>query len=229
MKKDKQLDAIKLRKEGFSVGKISQLLSVSKSSVSRWVKNIELSEEHRSKLKQNIVSNGKNVGKRNIEKAREQRLRNLERQRRQYQKSGRILYRTIDDREFGIGCSLYWAEGSKDRNVVALANSDPDLLKFFVRFLRKYFDVNDSEFSLYCRYYTDLVREGEPEEYWAEILGLPKTCLRKSTVDYYVKEGKTKGKLKYGVCSVRVCSTEKVQMIYGAIKEMADINDDRWL
>ena len=45
MKKDKKEEAIKLRKEGLSLNKISEELKVAKSSVSLWVRNVELSEQ----------------------------------------------------------------------------------------------------------------------------------------------------------------------------------------
>ena len=33
---------------------------------------------------------------------------------------------------------LYWAEGSKRRNCVEFTNSDPDMMRRFVKFLRRY-------------------------------------------------------------------------------------------
>jgi len=35
------------------------------------------------------------------------------------------------------GSMLYWAEGDKARNQARLSNSDPELLRFFVDFLRR--------------------------------------------------------------------------------------------
>jgi len=45
---------------------------------------------------------------------------------------------------------LYWAEGDKRRNTVARANSDPELLVVFARFLRQHFGVPDDAFRVYC-------------------------------------------------------------------------------
>ena len=39
------------------------------------------------------------------------------------------------------GCMLYWAEGAKDRNQIRFTNSDPEMARFFVRFLRTYFNL----------------------------------------------------------------------------------------
>jgi len=54
MKKELKKRARKLRKEGESVGKISKILQVSKGSVSLWVRDIELTEEQKEKLKDNL-------------------------------------------------------------------------------------------------------------------------------------------------------------------------------
>jgi len=51
----------------------------------------------------------------------------------------------------GIGCMLFWAEGSRTVNSVELTNSDPALLRLFARFLRRYFDVPDDKFRVWCK------------------------------------------------------------------------------
>jgi hypothetical protein len=38
---------------------------------------------------------------------------------------------------------LYWAEGSRERNAIKFTNSDPEMLRFFMRFLRLSFAVPD--------------------------------------------------------------------------------------
>jgi hypothetical protein len=47
------------------------------------------------------------------------------------------------DPEFAAGCMLYWAEGSKTHNVARLSNSDPEVVRFLVNFLRRHFAVDD--------------------------------------------------------------------------------------
>jgi hypothetical protein len=43
---------------------------------------------------------------------------------------------------------LYWAEGSKTRNVAALTNSDPEVLRLYLRFLRECHSVADEKVAL---------------------------------------------------------------------------------
>ena len=83
---------------------------------------------------------------------------------------------------------LYWAEGSKTRNVAQITNSDPEVVRFFVEFLRQYFVLPDDRFSVTCNLFADhLARQGEVEHFWLETLRLPPSSLRKSIVNVYSK------------------------------------------
>jgi len=64
---------------------------------------------------------------------------------------------------------LYWAEGSKSRNMVQFVNSDPAVVRFFVEFLRRYYDVSDEAFRIDCNLFADHVeRQREIERFWLE-------------------------------------------------------------
>jgi len=63
---------------------------------------------------------------------------------------------------------LYWAEGSKGRNTVALSNSDPEVLRFFVSFLRAYFRIPNTRVRVTCNLFADHVeRQREVEQFLA--------------------------------------------------------------
>ncbi|HYZ18694.1 MAG TPA: hypothetical protein VE615_04055 [Gaiellaceae bacterium] len=127
---------------------------------------------------------------------------------------------------------LHWAEGSKHRNAVIFVNSDPAMVAFFARFLRSCFEVPDGRFRITCNLFADHVeRRREIEQYWLDLLGLPRTCLRESTVNVYSKYSKKKrrNKLPYGTCRIAVHDTRIVQHIYGAIQEYAGFEREEWL
>jgi hypothetical protein len=127
---------------------------------------------------------------------------------------------------------LFWAEGDKHRNGVRFANSDPELLRVFVRFLRECFEADDSRISLTCNLFADhMERQREVEDFWLKTLGLPRSCLRRSIVNVYSKysQKKRKNKLPYGTCKVAYNDTRTVQSIYGAIQEYAGFNRPEWL
>ena len=147
------------------------------------------------------------------------------------QEEGRSLAQNRDAR-FVAGCMLFWAEGARKRNKVCFVNSDPEMVRFFVCFLKTYWNLRDEDFHLSCNLFADhLDRQHEVERFWLDIAELPETCLRRSTVNRYSKYSKKKrrNKLPYGTCRVEVCRTRVVQSIYGAIQEIGGFTREAWL
>jgi hypothetical protein len=127
---------------------------------------------------------------------------------------------------------LYWAEGDKGRRRVALSNSDPEVLRFFVSFLRTFFVVSDEKIRVWCNLFADHVeRQREVEQFWLDLLELPRSCLTKSTVNVYSKysQRKRKNRLPYGTCRVCVHDTAILQSIFGAIQDYAGFERPEWL
>jgi hypothetical protein len=127
---------------------------------------------------------------------------------------------------------LYWAEGSKMRNQLQFCNSDPAMARFFVDFLKRYFNLRGDEVRITCHLYADhLEKQHEIEHHWLEVLGLPPTSLRKSVVNVYSKYSQRKrvGNLPYGTCRVVVSKTWVIQTIFGAIQELGGFTREAWL
>jgi hypothetical protein len=127
---------------------------------------------------------------------------------------------------------LYWAEGDKGRNQARLSNSDPDLLRFFVEFLRCYFDVEDDDIRVTCHLFADHVeKQRDIEAFWLEALGLTERSLCKSFVNVYSVASKKKrvNLLPYGTCRVSVSRTSVVQSIYGSIQQYGGFERPEWL
>ena len=127
---------------------------------------------------------------------------------------------------------LYWAEGAKSRNTVKLVNSDPALIVFFARFLRESLGVRDEDIRVCLNVHLNNgMTIEEIEMYWLDRLGLPRSCLRKHTLNAKPtsSSGSKPSKLPYGVCTLRVNSTQLVQHIFGAIQEYAGFDNPAWL
>ena len=124
-----------------SVKEIAARLDISASTASRWLRGIELTPEQVAALDaRNPAMNGQMTGARRLAaKARSARL--------QAQAHGRALA-ALGDPLHRAGCMLYWAEGSKGRNKVTFTNSDPDMVRFFLAFLRQCYDVDDERVTL---------------------------------------------------------------------------------
>jgi transcriptional regulator with XRE-family HTH domain len=213
------------RERGESIREIAAALGVSKSSVSGWVHDIVLTPEQLDALRlRNPALNGQLVGVRvRAARAREQRLR--------AQDEGRHAARRGEPLH-AAGCMLFWAEGSRDRNAVKFSNSDPAMMAFFIRFLRRYFDIAEDRFRVWCNLHADhLQRQREVEDFWLETMGLPRSCLTKSTVNVYSRATRRKrtNMLPYGTCRLTVHDTAVVQHIYGAIQEYASFEREEWL
>src|SRR3954454_19466403 len=93
------------RTEGRSIKEIARLLGVSNSSVSLWVRDIELSDEQHAALQ---ARNGLHARQR---LARAAMAGNARARRAAAQEEGRRRARSLGQRYVG-GCMLYWAEGS---------------------------------------------------------------------------------------------------------------------
>lgn len=220
-KREIRAKARELRMNGVSVRDIAQMLDVSRSSVSTWVRDITLTVEQVAALKDHQRRYaGQNAGG--------QSNRNLHRnQRMLYQAEGR--QRAKEHRELHlIGCMLYWAEGAKAKNGVYFANSDANMLLLFLRFLREEMRIDDQAVKLLIHCHSsDPIEMQRIEQYWLDLLCLPSSALSKTQI----KKGSNtrKNVLENGVCSIRVYRTQLAQHIFGAIQEYAGFDNPDWL
>jgi transposase-like protein len=211
------------RTEGASIKEIARRTSAAQSSISRWVRDIELTEEQREALR--IAAYHGHIKGRTMNALLRREARVMA------QEEGRMLA-AQGDRLFVIGCMLYWAEGGKDRNQVKFTNSDPAMVGVFVRFLRTYWNLRDIDIRITCNLFADHVeRQREIEDVWLGVAGLSRDSLCKSTVNVYSKYSnkRRQNKLPYGTCRVSVSRTRIVQSIYGAIQELGGFTRDAWL
>ncbi len=134
--------ARKLRKNGLSLAEIAQELKVSKSSACKWTEDIVLTAEQTQRLKQkqrvNVALQAQ--GLKNKIAARAVRDRHRE-------ESKRWLTENPDPALFAFA-ALYWGEGIKNRNKVAIGTSDSKMLYFFTEILRKIFNVSEDRLHL---------------------------------------------------------------------------------
>ena len=226
-KPEARIRARELRAQGWSYKRIASELAVSPSSAFTWTQDIRLSPEQiAANLGRGITADSAVVNRR----ARAWSERNRAR-RRLYQAEGRRRAQ-IEDALHQAGCMLYWAEGGKRKNCVKLSNSEAPMLAFFLRFLTECFEIDRSRlaFSLHVYLGNGLSIE-QIENRWLEALHLPRSVLRKHTIDPLPtsSSGRKRNHLPYGVGNLSYCDTAIVQHIFGAIQEYAGFEEPRWL
>jgi transcriptional regulator with XRE-family HTH domain len=208
------------REQGMPMKRIAAKVGVSLSTVSLWVRDIELDPAHRERnRKQEYAARATTWSDLNRTK------------RRAYQEEGRSRARQDDPLHQG-GCMLYWAEGSKERNGVIFANSDANMIRFFRRFLVESIGLAPERLAVRLNVYTgNGLSIRQIEDYWLRVLALPRSCLRKHTLNHFPtsSSGRKKNKLPYGVCTLSVHDTHIAQHILGAIQEYAGFDEPRWL
>jgi transcriptional regulator with XRE-family HTH domain len=210
--------------DGMSIKGIAAAVSVSPSTVTRWVRDIELTTQQVAALQEaNPIFNQQLSG--TIRSSANARARRVVAQLhgRLLAAKGDVLHRT--------GCMLYWAEGHRNRNQVQFTNADPDMLWVFRDFLGRCYDVADDQVALTVNVHLgnglDLA---EIEAWWLDRLALPPTCLRQAIVNRPSRASQRKRRtLAYGTVRLTVSSTFIVQSIYGGIQAYARIERPEWL
>lgn len=141
---DKQ-KAIELRLQGRSYSQIKSILSVSKSTLSGWLKDYPLSGERIKELRdwnEKRIENYKKTCKIRKEKILEQ--IHIKEKKKILPLSKRDL--------FIAGLFLYWGEGGKRDTEVAFSNTNPSMIKFFMYWVEKCLGVNRNKIASIQRY-----------------------------------------------------------------------------
>ncbi len=116
-----------------------------------------------------------------------------------------------------LGLMLYWGEGDKTGNyLVALTNTDVKILKYFIAWLRKYFEIDEKKIK--CRLYIwNSLNEKKAKEFWSKELDI---SINQFTKSYISKSKPNVRKIRheYGVCRVSYGSTKIFKKITEGIK-----------
>ncbi len=212
MKKIEQDQARQLRQSGTSIGDIAESLRVSKSSVSRWVRNTEMQDCASTRVYMR-ANRGRLIANHNKRKAAEERTA-------RFIKEG--FDRAATDQMFQIICSLYWGEGRKALYVgtFEICNSDSALLRIVWEWIKGEGFADRVKFTLHY-HEANGVSAQEIEDWWmAELSGLKRSQFLKSYINPASKAISRKGvgKLPYGTARLAVFSKRLLCHILGGIE-----------
>ncbi|MBI3459052.1 hypothetical protein HY061_02200 [Candidatus Azambacteria bacterium] len=201
-------EAIKLRENGLSIGKIEHRLGISRSTLSDWFKNIELTSIQKKRLLKDwhdglVKARKKAIQWHNTQK--EERIREAKNQALNILEN--IDLKKLDILELALAM-LYLGEGAKKKVETSLGNSDPLILQFFIVALRKIYNIKTEKIKcdLYLRADQNPLKM---RRFWAKQLGLPLKNFVRINLDKRTIGVKTYSYYK-GVCSVR-CGTVAIQ------------------
>lgn len=194
-----------LRRQGKTYNEILAVVPVAKSTLSLWLREVELARPQ----KQRISALRSAAQKRGALARKSQRL---------------TATRDILDvaiKEVGsltrrerllIGAALYWAEGAKEKTYrpsvrMEFANSDPEMIRFYLRWLREIVQVSDDDITLIVHLHENhLVRLDEVTKFWLKVTGLKKLNCGKPVIKRHKPKTNRKntGAIYRGLVNIRL-------------------------
>ena len=115
------------------------------------------------------------------------------------------------------GLMLYWGEGAKkNTHSVDFANSDPDMILVFLKFLRQIYQIDESRLRIYLYAYNSLPTH-ELITYWSMLTKIPESQFSKP---YIRSKSELKhDKMQHGLIHIRYSDIRLLKLIMDGIKQ----------
>jgi hypothetical protein len=180
-----------LRRLGLSYGEIMDLIPVKKSTLATWCREVKLTEEQLVAIKSRRPPFPGIP--RDTQRKRHREIHLIEAQARLE------ALHLQDDPFWAMGVALYWAEGTKASRRLELAHSEPEALRLFMSWARRFFRP-DAIFGAAINLHFDN-DEQAAKKYWSAQLRIDPARFTKT----FIKPdgtGHRKNHLPSGVCRV---------------------------
>lgn len=208
--------AIKLRKKGLSYNEIRKKVAVSKSSLSLWLRSVNLTKRQM----QRFTEKKRRAQEKARKKVKELRIKKTKKIINKARKEiGKIVTKDLKI----IGTILYWAEGckQKENNIsqsVQIGNSDPIMIILLIDWLIKCCNVkkNELQFRILIHETANIKKE---ENYWKSLIGCNYYFLKPLIKKHEVRTNRKINKNYHGLLEIRVRkSTDLNRKITGWVK-----------
>lgn len=196
--------AVQFRKQGQTYGEIAKKIKVSKSTLSLWLRKVEVPAEFISRIQQKKLD-AVRLGWAARRKERIDRTQLITDSAREEAK------RLITQPLWLVGVTLYWAEGHKENpwrtgTLVTFTNMDENTIILFRNWCRKFLNVLHDDF-VYSLYIHDSRRMHfiEMRKWWAQKLNINPNSIAvyyKKSMKKHVRHNDSDG--YHGVLRVRV-------------------------
>jgi len=170
VKLEERRKAKRFRRKGRGIKEIAKKLNVSPASVHKWCQDIKLSPLQRKQLDRKVFKALQKGRKKVARNQRQKRLKEI----KELKDKGIEEVGSLNKREFFLaGTALYWAEGFKKDSRLGFANSDPNMIKFFLKWLIESCGVPKKDIRLRVGLnISHKNRTREVEKYWSKLTGI---------------------------------------------------------
>jgi len=162
--------AIELRRQGFTYNEILRVIpKLSKSTLSGWLKNIELTKDQQQRIINKIneaASRGRIKGAWTNKKKWKRRIKAIS------EEAKKEFPFLIKKSLFLVGLSLYWAEGTQKYRRFQFINSNPQIIETIMRWLREVFEITNDQITLRM-YIHNVYRNEKCVDFWSKIAKIP--------------------------------------------------------
>jgi len=159
--------ARELRLSGYLQSEIARQLGVGRTTVTRWLKGVELSSDARKRIEDSLKPGQIAAAERRYELRRDN-------EEQLGEKVASVLSAvTLSPGHIKLVCALvYWCEGTKHDNRVAFTNSDPNLTKTFLALLRSGFQIDEAQFRIQMHLHE--YHDSETQmRFWSSVSDIP--------------------------------------------------------
>ena len=169
--------ASKLRRLGYSIEEIAIRLNIAKSTSSIWVRGVNLDKKALDRIESRKLLGYRKAALHWSEKLRKKENNNS-------CLAQRVVSNISRDLNHGkLYCALlYWCEGGKgEKEGLKFSNSDPALIKTFLKLFRSCFSIKNEKIRLlmHLHNYHD---EQKQKIFWSKITGIPKRHFYKTFI-----------------------------------------------
>jgi len=199
---------------------IAEQVKVSKSTLSRWLEDLPLTDERVLELRREAWGRGEA----SREKFRQtMRAKRDERELQIYLRQKKRLSRISEQSMFIAGLMLYAAEGDKKtRAEIAFSNTDAVMVAFFARWLEEFLGIEQSKLKIQLHLYENMDARAE-ESYWKNQLSMNQSQLCKSQIRS-LRPGKFSYRepFRHGTCKLYVGGVLKKAELMLSIRAFFD-------
>jgi transcriptional regulator with XRE-family HTH domain len=207
MKYMEKVKALKLRKNGLSYKEILKKINVSKSTLSTWLREIELTKEQKNQLLNKMERTRYEIAKRKV-------ADRIRRTNTIIDEGKKEIEKYKNNSFFLIGIALYWAEGAKNPvESVKFSNSDEKMIILMMGWFRKICKVSEKRFRIHIHMH-DLHCKKDILKHWAKITDVPLGQFYRSYIKH-TSLGQRKNILYNGTCSIIVNDKNLFRKIVG--------------